>query len=178
MPHKLWKSKTVTNRPPITRHSPAIILATIVLTLAQVACVCGELNLDMLSQSSTVKETVSGDWISVYFTSPRYPDDDADHYGGLDEELASVIDQAEISVDLVAYDFNLERLVDALIAAHQDGVRVRVVVESDNAEEEETLDDLRRAGIPIVEDGRSSGLMHNKFAIIDEQWVWTDYRFL
>ncbi|MCP4535971.1 MAG: phospholipase [Chloroflexi bacterium] len=150
-----------------------VILSLIVIALSQMACGGGELDPGLLSESSTVQEAVSGDWINVYFTSPRYPDDAADNHGGLDKELASMIDQAEISVDLVAYDFNLDRLVDALIAAHQDGVRVRLVIESDNAEDEETLDDLRQAGIPIVEDGRSSGLMHNKFAVIDGQWVWT-----
>ena len=166
----LQDAPLVTNRSFVIRHSPLLILAAIALILAQVACVCGGFD---LGGSSTVKETVSGDWINVYFTGPRYPDDDAYHHGGLDEELASAIEQAEVSVDLAAYDFNLERVADALIAAHRDGVQVRVVVESDNAEEEETLDDLHQAGVPIVEDGRSSGLMHNKFAVIDEQWVWS-----
>ena len=173
MTHESRTATTVSNRSSIIRRPPWVVLATIVLALTQVACVCGEFVLDFMSESSTVKETVSGDWISVYFTSPRYPDDDAYHYGGLDEELALLIEQAETSVDLVAYDLDLERVADALIAAHQDGVQVRVVVESDNAEDEPVLDDLRQAGVPIVEDGRSSGLMHNKFAIIDEQWVWT-----
>ncbi|MBU0703870.1 MAG: phospholipase [Chloroflexi bacterium] len=141
----------------------ALILAAVIVALALAACV--------EPGSRTVTETVSGDWIRVYFTSPRYPDD-GDHYGGLDEELAAVIEQAESSVDLVAYDLDLERVADALIAAHRDGVRVRVVVESDNAGEQ-AVSDLRRAGVPLVEDERESGLMHNKFVVIDEQWVWT-----
>ncbi len=142
----------------------ALVLAVTVVALAQSACI------DVGSR--TVTETVSGDWIRVYFTSPRYPDDAAYHYGGLDEELAAVIGQAESSVDVVAYDLDLERVADALIAAHRDGVQVRVVVESDNADEE-AVTDLRQAGVPLVEDERESGLMHNKFAVIDEQWVWT-----
>jgi hypothetical protein len=119
----------------------------------------------------TVSETVSGDWIRVYFTSPRYPDDDAYHHGGLDEELAAVIEQAETSVDLATYDLDLERVTSALIAAHRDGVRVRVVTESDNAHED-AITNLQQAGIPVVEDGHDWGLMHNKFAVIDGQWVW------
>lgn len=143
----------------------ALILAAVIVALAQLAC-------DSLDGSSTVTETVSGDWIRVYFTSPRYPDDDAYHNGGLDEELAAVIEQAEASVDVVAYDLDLERVTDALIAAHRDGAQVRVVVESDNGDEQ-AVSDLRRAGVPLVEDERESGLMHNKFVVIDEQWVWT-----
>jgi phosphatidylserine/phosphatidylglycerophosphate/cardiolipin synthase-like enzyme len=90
----------------------------------------------------------------------------------LDEELAVVIGQAEASVDLAAYDLDLARVANALIAAHRDGVRVRVVVESDNADEE-AVAELQREGIFVVEDERDSGLMHNKFVVIDEQWVWT-----
>ena len=143
----------------------AICSLTIVL-LGQMAC-------DGLDGGPrTVKETVSGDWIRVYFTSPRYPDGDAYHQGGLDEELASVIEQAETSVDVVAYDFDLERVADALIDAHRQGVQVRFVIESDNADEE-IIEDLRHAGISVVGDERSSGLMHDKFVIVDGQWLWT-----
>ena len=142
-----------------------LVLAVLVVALAQVTC-------GGLGGSRTVTETVSGDWIRVYFTSPRYPDDDAYHHDGLDEKLAAVIEQAESSVDVVAYDLDLERVADALIAAHRDGVQVRVVVESDNVDEE-AVASLRRAGITIVEDERESWLMHDKFAVIDGQWVWT-----
>jgi len=154
----------------VIRRWSFIILAAIGTVFSQVAC--GELNLNFLDESHTVTETVSGDWIRVYFTSPRYPDDDGYHYGGLDEELVSVIEGAETRVDVVAYDLDLESVAGALIAAHRQDVQVRVVVESDNADEE-AVAHLQQAGIPVVEDGRSSGLMHDKFVVIDGQWVWT-----
>ncbi len=135
------------------------------VVLAQTAC-------GSLGGARTVTETVSGDWIRVYFTSPRYPDDAAYHHGGLDEELAAVIEQAESSVDVAAYDLDLERVTDALIAAHHSGVRVRVVVESDNADEQ-SVTNLQRANIIVVEDERDIGLMHDKFVVIDAQWVWS-----
>ncbi|MFO7944038.1 MAG: phospholipase D-like domain-containing protein [Anaerolineales bacterium] len=53
---------------------------------------------------------------------------------------------------------------------HQQGVTVRVVVESDRAEEAE-IEGLRSAGIPVVGDQRR-GLMHQKFVIIDQRDVW------
>ena len=101
------------------------ICSLIVLILVQVAC-------DESGGGGTVKETVSSDWVRVYFTSPRYPDDDAYHHGGLDEELASVIKQAETSVDVAAYDFDLTSVADALIEAHRQGVRVRFITDSDS----------------------------------------------
>ena len=151
----------------------ALLLAMVVLAFGLAACGDGWGQ----DGSRAVSEMVSGDWIRVYFTSPRYPDDDAYHHGGLDEELAAVIEQAETSVDLAAYDLDLERVTSALIAAHRDGVRVRVVTESDNAHED-AITNLQQAGIPVVEDGHDWGLMHNKFAVIDGQWVWTDFLLL
>ncbi|MFL7791181.1 MAG: phosphatidylserine/phosphatidylglycerophosphate/cardiolipin synthase family protein [Anaerolineae bacterium] len=146
---------------------PATLITVLaILIIAQLACDGPG------GGARTVSETVSGDWIRVYFTSPRYPDDDAYHHGGLDEELAAVIGQAESSVDVAAYDFDLERVADALIAAHRRGVKVRFVTDSDNADEG-AVQDLRRAGIPVVEDERDSGLMHDKFIVIDQVWIWT-----
>ncbi len=145
----------------------ALILAALAVTLAQLAC--SELDTD---GGRTVEETVAGDWIRVYFTSPRYPDDAAYHRGGVDEQLVAAIDQAQASVDVAAYALGLQSVADALIAAHARGVQVRLVTESDNADEE-AVAALEDAGIPIVEDRRDRGLMHNKFVVIDRQWVWT-----
>jgi len=157
-----------TSKLTISRHLSFFIccLALIATALAQVAC--GWLS---LNTPSVVKETVSGDWIRVYFTNPHLPGDDV-RQGGLDEELVAVIEQAQTSVDVVVYDFDLERVTNALIAAHRAGVQTRVVVESDNAAEE-AVTTLQQAGITIVEDERDSGLMHDKFVVVDEQWVWT-----
>ncbi len=155
-------------------HLRTGVLLLLLLPLVQTACLCP--SLDFLLDPPTAVETVSGDWIHVLFTIPRYPDDDAYHVGGLDEEFAAVIDQAQSQVDVVAYELDLPRVSEALLAAHRDGVTVRVVVESDNLDQEENralLNELRRAGVSVVEDERTSGLMHDKFAIIDEAWVWT-----
>ena len=141
-----------------------LIASVTVALLAQFAC-------GAPGGSSAVTETVSGDWIRVYFTSPHYPDDDAYHSGGVDEALAAVIEQAASSVDVAAYDLDLASVSGALIAAYQDGVQVRVVTESDNADEQ-AIADMRQAGVPLVEDGRDSGLMHDKFIVLDGQWVW------
>ncbi len=152
------------------------ILSTLLTLLIFLIAAYFGLDLDGLFDFDVVTEHVSGDWIRVYFTNPRYPDEEANRYGGLDEELAAVIGQAQASVDIVAYELNLDSVADALIQARRDGVRVRIVVESDNLDREKNADivrDLRRAGIPVVEDERSSGLMHNKFVVIDEQWIWT-----
>ncbi len=121
--------------------------------------------------SKPVIEEPGGVWYQVYFTAPRYPDEDKHHTGGLDERLAEAIDEAQKSVDVAAYEFNLTRVAEALIAAHQGGVHVRLVTDTDNVDESAVLS-LRQAGIAVVDDDRG-GLMHNKFVVIDESVVWT-----
>jgi len=85
--------------------------------------------------------------------------------------LVAAIDAARLSVDVAAYDLNLYDVRDALLAAQEHGVQVRMVVESDNFAGAE-IQQLAAAGIPIVT-GTASDYMHNKFVIIDRYQVWT-----
>lgn len=109
--------------------------------------------------------------IEVAFTAPLYPEEAANRYGGLDEQLADAIDEAERTVDVAAYDFDLARVADALIRAHKRGLRVRLVTDSDYADELGPVR-LEAAGIPVVYDERSA-FMHNKFVVLDGAVVWT-----
>jgi phosphatidylserine/phosphatidylglycerophosphate/cardiolipin synthase-like enzyme len=109
-------------------------------------------------------------WFRIYFTDPAAPKA-ADYEGGPDEILADAIDQARLSVDVAAYNFNLWSIRDALIHAHQRGVVVRMVVESDNMEDRE-VQQIKDAGIPVIGD-QQENLMHNKFVVIDRADVWT-----
>jgi len=109
-------------------------------------------------------------WYSLYFSAPTGPASEY-YQGGPDEPLAQAIDAARLSVDMAAYDLNLSSIRDALLRAHQRGVVVRIVMESDNMDEPE-VGDLQNAGIPILGD-RREGYMHNKFVVIDRLEVWT-----
>lgn len=108
--------------------------------------------------------------IEVFFSAP---DDSAagSYRGGPDESLAQAIREAQFSVDAAIYHLNLWSIRDALLAAHNAGVQVRVVTESDNLDEVE-IQDLLDAGIEVLGDRRES-LMHNKFVVIDGLEVWT-----
>lgn len=113
--------------------------------------------------------TPSLDWFAVYFTEPVVAGTTA-FSGGPDEALAQAIDRARLSVDIAAYDFDLRSLRDALLAAHNRGVTVRMVTDSDNIDNPE-VQELKDAGIPILGDRREA-LMHNKFVVIDRLEVW------
>lgn len=120
-------------------------------------------------QTPDAQETPSG-WYRIYFTDPFDPA--AGKYrGGPDEALAAAIRGARLSVDVAVYDLNLWSLRDALIDAHRRGLKVRVVTESDNLDEPE-IQELDEAGIPVLGD-RREGLMHHKFAVIDQLEVWS-----
>ena len=113
---------------------------------------------------------VRGAWFELYFTDP-FSSLASQKTGGPDGPLVEAIDAARLSVDLAAYSLTLNSVRAALIHAHQRGVRVRVVMESDNMDGSDPQA-LKDAGIPLLGD-RREGLMHNKFIIIDNSEVWT-----
>jgi phosphatidylserine/phosphatidylglycerophosphate/cardiolipin synthase-like enzyme len=110
-----------------------------------------------------------GAWFELYFTNPASPLA-SQLTGGADGPLAAAIDAARLSVDIAIYSLSLNSIRDALLHAHDRGVRVRVVMESDNIGRADPQR-LMEAGIPVLGD-RREGLMHNKFVVIDGSEVW------
>jgi phosphatidylserine/phosphatidylglycerophosphate/cardiolipin synthase-like enzyme len=108
-------------------------------------------------------------WIEIYFTDPTHSLA-SQETGGIDQPLADAIDSAKLSVDVAIYSLSLHSVRDALLRAHDRGVRVRMVMESENMDRS-APQRLINAGIPILGD-RREGLMHNKFVIIDGSEVW------
>ncbi len=98
---------------------------------------------------------------------------------GIDTALAGAIDNASTSVDAALYSLEREAVVNALFNAHSRGVDVRVVAEKDSCDSDQYgpyFTALQAAGIPVVTDdlgGSGSGLMHNKFFVLDAAKVWT-----
>jgi phosphatidylserine/phosphatidylglycerophosphate/cardiolipin synthase-like enzyme len=112
----------------------------------------------------------------VYFTNPNPPDQVGK---GIDNIVVPVINAAKRSIDVTSFDLNLPSFVNALVAAQQRGVKVRVVVddkngtqvlragESADGTELDAAKTLSTAGITVVGGGRSNGLMHDKIIIVD-----------
>ncbi|MCB9133868.1 MAG: phospholipase [Anaerolineales bacterium] len=148
-----------------------LLLATFTLTATFLLARTGP---GSLTEVSVLPPTVpapvnqTGAWYAVYFT-----DRTLDGFkGGPDEPLVEAIDQAQLSVDVAAYDLSLWSVRDALLHAYARGLSVRVVIEADNADREE-VQQLIDAGIPVVTDTSEDGWMHDKFIILDRQGVWT-----
>ena len=96
----------------------------------------------------------------------------------LENRLVRRLGDAEVRIDAALYDLDAAPVADALIEAHDRGVQVRIVTEADNINIDDTEDAseiqrLQKVGIPIVDDGDNQGLMHHKFIVIDERYVWT-----
>jgi phosphatidylserine/phosphatidylglycerophosphate/cardiolipin synthase-like enzyme len=91
----------------------------------------------------------------------------------MEQQLLNRLNAATASIDAAIYGLDRVSIVNALIAAHNRGVTVRIVADDDAYADYNThYAALQAAGIPIILDNRSS-LMHNKFFVIDGLIVWT-----
>ena len=143
-------------------HLHALLLAALIFGLASGACQ------PTVRTPSAPAPVVP--WRQVYFTTPGDPANRG-YRGGPDAALAEALRAARVSIDLAVMQLNLWSIRDALLDAQRRGLQVRVVTESEYLEEAETQA-LIAAGIPVLGD-RREGLMHDKFAIIDRQEVWS-----
>lgn len=130
------------------------------------------------SQGSTQVSSSSHDWLKVYFTNPNPPDQVGQ---GIDNIVVAEVAKAQKSIDITSFDLNLPSFVDAIIAAQQRGVQVRVVYDGKNGSQKldaaqsptgqdfDAVSAMKNAGIQLVDDGRSNGLMHDKIILIDDK---------
>ena len=163
----------------------AVLVVIVVVVMGGYYMATGSDPLGLFSeQESAPPDTLStmigsgGDWWQVYFTDPQRGESPETLAGSVPEQLIQYIDQAEQSIHIASFEFNLTPVADALIAAHKRGVEVQWVTDDEHgldADEEEGHGQfamLEKAGIEVRDDGRSA-LMHNKFWIFDRQIVWT-----
>lgn len=123
-------------------------------------------------QAAVAVEPVSGEWYRLYFTTPHYPDEPATRVENIQQGLIEAINSAQKRLDIAIYELDLEDVGDAILAARDRGVEVRIVTDSDTLEEDETLIRLDKADLPVVPDERGA-IMHNKFVVVDDLAVWT-----
>ena len=76
---------------------------------------------------------------------------------------------AKKTIDLATYNYTDTKTASALIDAVHRGVKVRMVIDEDNANKN-VVNDLRDGGVSVIT-AESSGLMHAKYIIIDGKIV-------
>ncbi|TYP93946.1 comEA protein [Fodinibius salinus] len=162
--------------------------------------------LPLQSKSQTTADSSTTEWIKVYFNMPAdysvaLPGNMSNSREDLIGILESLIRDARYSVDLAIYDLEHQRIGQALAAAHQRGIDVRIVTDNYNRSDAAHIDSvmwatLRQAGITSIDDDgdiyqpnggisdhsltNSGADMHHKFAVIDgrndspnDDLVWT-----
>ena len=99
--------------------------------------------------------------------------------GGTSKELARLIKAAKVEIAVAAYAFSSKYLGQALSAALKRGVKVRVILDWDNARKAYTIDEwLAAEGIDVRFVEIKRGSMHHKFMIIDGKLLITgSYNF-
>lgn len=90
-----------------------------------------------------------------------------------DKRFIKFVNETKKTLDICVFEIDSVDITQAIINAHNRGVRVRMVVDSETAEKAGSVKRLREAGVPVVDDGGRIAYMHNKFAVSDSSWVWT-----
>jgi len=169
--------------------SVAILLAGCELETTDTSTSGGNNSVDLPPVSGNVQQinfeqgfgASRGFW-QVYFTGPTGSRDSSTYVGGIDTALIEAIDNVSRTLDIAAFEWKNPAITDAVVRAADRGVRVRMVVDDEHVLEEyedaelfgesNPFGDIVNAGIPYRDDSRS-GLMHNKFMIMDSTTVWT-----
>jgi phosphatidylserine/phosphatidylglycerophosphate/cardiolipin synthase-like enzyme len=131
-----------------------------------------------LTHTCTLTVTVTGETLdyAVYFNDRAATATDiSPELTVMEAALLDLLDGATTSIEITMYGLNRQRLITALIAAHNRGVNVRVVGDLDAATGAyaASYQALAAAGLPVVLDNSTSRIQHNKFVVIDGQYVWT-----
>ena len=104
----------------------------------------------------------------IFFTAPSGK---SENLITPDKGLINALRNSKESICGAFYDISSVKISDEFIAASRRGVDVKIVTEKDNYSGK-AVNSLIEAGIPVVKD-TGSGFMHNKFAVIDGEFVFT-----
>ena len=96
-------------------------------------------------------------------------------HGGCEQLVVQTINKAQALILVQAYYFTAAPIADAVLAAHQRGVTVRVLVDKSqqNNPSRTQIYQLANAGIAVAIDHVETGCAHNKVIIIDDGYVLT-----
>ncbi|MBT3189615.1 MAG: phosphatidylserine/phosphatidylglycerophosphate/cardiolipin synthase family protein [Anaerolineae bacterium] len=133
---------------------------------------------ETVAPEPVVESATKSDWWEVYFVDYVNHNDPEHYEGTIEEEIIKKIDEADESIHIASFEFDLTPVADALIRAHERGVDVRWVTDDEHGIEADEdpgggqFEMLEDEGIEIRDDQRGA-LMHNKFWIFDRKIVWT-----
>jgi len=93
--------------------------------------------------------------------------------GGCQQAVVETVNKAASEIDVAIYIFTNPDIAEALVAAKDRGVKVRVLLDGDNVDMDYSkAESLVDNGISVRHE-TGAGLMHNKFAVVDDSIVLT-----
>lgn len=150
-----------------THPFPYYILFTILLALKDISLKKIIIILLIITAVTPPSQT-ENEW-GVYFTNPSK----IKKTGTVNPQngLIDIIKNSKKSISGAFYDISSVKIAEELIAAHNRGVEVKLVTDNDTFSGK-AITMILESGIPVIPD-TGSGLMHNKFAVIDNSIVFT-----
>ncbi|MBN2090765.1 hypothetical protein JW964_14225 [candidate division KSB1 bacterium] len=82
-----------------------------------------------LFKKAPEKIETDGEWWHVYFTDPNNINNPENITGSIEEKLIQNIDEAQQSIHIASFEFNLTTVANALINANKRGVEVEWVTD-------------------------------------------------
>ncbi|MCX6277883.1 MAG: phospholipase D-like domain-containing protein [Bacteroidetes bacterium] len=123
-----------------------------------------------------ITQSTSAGWIKTYFTRPvdttvATGPKAIQIYRAVDDTCIAYINRAKYNIDIAIYNFNIEgisNIATALNNANNRGVKVRVITDggTNNSAIPLLVQGIGRLGRPVT-----TGIMHNKFMVIDGKSV-------
>ncbi len=108
--------------------------------------------------------------------SPFYPAEAAVYFspkGGAEEAIVRSIDSAKSQIRMQAFLFSNKEITQALIRAHQRGVKVDILIDKNMPKKRpNSTEELLKAGVPTFYD-TAHRTAHDKLIIIDSDTVLT-----
>jgi phosphatidylserine/phosphatidylglycerophosphate/cardiolipin synthase-like enzyme len=93
--------------------------------------------------------------------------------GGCTDAIVVEIEAAKKTILMQAYSFTSKEIAEALVAAHNRGVDVRAILDSDQETDPNSRADfLLHSGVPTLSDDEHA-IAHNKVMVIDDATVIT-----
>lgn len=152
---------TTTGRAQMRAPTTRILIAAMLLSAAFVGC-----GIEGPEDRESIDPTVQ-----TFLNAPGSRNDN-DRNRLPSEFLVHQIDEAKNSIDVCIYGFSKDNIIDAIIRAHDRGVEVRVAGDARHLQyRAHGYEALVERQIPM-QVGNQFHIMHNKFFIIDDRFVW------
>jgi phosphatidylserine/phosphatidylglycerophosphate/cardiolipin synthase-like enzyme len=125
--------------------------------------ICGWVCVALPTQAQSHDVGMTAEVLGVYFTPPA----------NAAAEIAKAIDASDREVLVQAYGFTHNAIAQALVRAHQRGVKVRVLLDQKSQSSNRyVIGILTDAGVAVRQDDKHA-IAHNKVMVIDQAIVIT-----